>query len=115
MSELKVEFKYEIGDLVYFRSALHNDSNCPKAFIITERIVQQCYGGTQLLYRISGIEGTHPEIVFQYGEPEYQPRSPEYTNEQIAIKTVMRDFERRQWDKVKSGAPITKSATGEKS
>ena len=76
MSVLSGEFKYEIGDMVYFRTASHRDGHRPKRFLIIERFLQQCHGGVQMLYKLDGssegIGSLIPEIALTPDEPPFE-------------------------------------------
>lgn len=52
MSVLQAEMEFEIGDIVYHKTALHSDERATP-FIVIERFVQECHGGIQRQYRIS--------------------------------------------------------------
>jgi hypothetical protein len=70
-----VEFKFEVGQIVYYRSAANDRDHIPRKFIIIERFAQQCHGGTQILYKLDADpKALIPEICFTAEEPEYDPR-----------------------------------------
>ena len=73
MSSLRAEFRFEIGDTVYFRAAMHNANNRPNQFIIYERLAQQCHGGIQQLYRMQPGMDFVAETLLTADEPEYRP------------------------------------------
>ena len=74
MSSITVEFRYEIGELVYIRGATNTGSITPNRFVIIERMAQQCHADFQRLYRLVGFRDLVPEIAITRDEPEYQPR-----------------------------------------
>ena len=73
MSKLEVEFKFEIGDIVFFRSAQHDKGNRPRPFCIVERLAQQCHADTQRLYVLACNSGFVPEVALSLEEPSYRP------------------------------------------
>ena len=78
-SMITVTFEFEIGELVFFKGTQHTLGCRPKQFCVTERIAQECHGGVQKLYRLSGTDPhlLHPEIVLTREEPAYRPVSVE--------------------------------------
>ncbi len=78
-------FEFDIGELVFFRGAQHTCGCRPKQFCITERLAQECHGGVQKLYRLSGTDPhqLHPEIALTRGEPAYRPVSSEQQADEL--------------------------------
>lgn len=77
-SQVVAAFGFEIGDLVYFIDAAHNDHARPRRFQIAERVVVHNHGGTQCFYRLTRFGADlFPAIAFCRDEPPYIPDSPE--------------------------------------
>ena len=76
-SEVRAMFEFEIGELVFFKGTQHNRSCRPNQFCVTERLAQECHGGIQKMYRLSGTDPhlLHPEIALTREEPAYRPVS----------------------------------------
>ena len=68
MSELKAEFEFEVGEIVFAKFADHDDNYTPKNIQIFERIIQQCHGGVQTFYQTSS--GKFPSIALVRERPE---------------------------------------------
>lgn len=84
MSEITVKFAFEIGEVVYFKTAEHDATHTPKQFIITERIAQQQVSrDTLLFYALSNTMENVPEIMLTRECPVYQPRCEAYYEEQF--------------------------------
>ena len=88
MSELKAEMKFEVGDFVYFRNASHHIEALPKRFVVTERLVQECHGGVQRLYKLHGHEGLVPEICLCSDMPPYIAGVKERIEELVSLELV---------------------------
>ena len=74
-SSLTVEFQFEIGDIVYYRSARNDRDSVPRRFLVMERFAQQCHGGTQILYKLDADpHALIPEVCLSREEPAYDPR-----------------------------------------
>ena len=90
MSKVTFEFKFEIGQIVYYRAAEHNYDNTPKQFTVYERHGQQCHGGEQMLYRICGRSELIVEVVLTGEMPAYKvgdaARPQEDRERRIAIQ-----------------------------
>ena len=72
MSSLTVEFAFEVGDFVYFRSSRNDRDHAPNRFVVMERYGQQCHGGVQRLYKLDGdFTKLVPEICLSREEPAY--------------------------------------------
>lgn len=89
MSELIVEFKFEIGDVVFFRTASHSDGNRPRQFLVEEQQAHRCCGGVQLFYKLEGEQLPAPEIALTTEEPPYRPMAE-------AAKAARLDYLRAQ-------------------
>ena len=77
-SSITVTFEFEIGELVFIKSATHIIGSRPKRFLILERVVQQCHGGIQLMYLLDVPNlPLRPEIALTREEPAYRPVSLE--------------------------------------
>lgn len=85
MSRMVVDFEFEIGQIVFFKSANHANGFRPATFAIYERVAQQCHGGIQCLYRLSGIEGLTPEPMLTRKEPEYRPMSEAELSDRVRV------------------------------
>lgn len=66
------QFKFKVGQVVYFVNAPHNRLHQPIAHIIAERILQECMGGVQIQYRLAAI----PTLMIQ--EHAITTTCPEY-------------------------------------
>jgi hypothetical protein len=72
MSSLTVEFAFEIGNIVYFRSARHDSRNQPTRYLVFERGAFECHGGVQKMYRVDGFPDRWiSEPCLTTEEPEY--------------------------------------------
>lgn len=69
---MAIIFMFDIGDLVYIRGSMHSRSSTPKQFVVCERILQQCHGGTQRVYKLLNYEGWVPEIAITPAMPAYE-------------------------------------------
>lgn len=72
MSELKANFKFEIGDIVYLKTAANNRFATPQKLMICERILNQCEGGKQKFYKFPGDNSLIPELVLSKEKPKYE-------------------------------------------
>lgn len=67
MSKVEINFKFDLGDVVVTRTGVEecmcDRRRVPLVSIVAERWSQECHGGTQRLYRLSGQQNT-------LGEPE---------------------------------------------
>jgi hypothetical protein len=91
MSGFQVDFAFEIGDLVYVRGSTHTQTTRPKAFVVYERIAQECHGGVQRLYKVFGLEGLVPEPVLTLDIPPFQRRSALAVAEEIEFDQKMHE------------------------
>ena len=84
-STITVAFEFDIGELVFFSDAQHTRGHRPKQFCVTERLAQECHGGVQKLYRLSGTDPRqmHPEIALTREEPAYRPVSSEQLADEL--------------------------------
>lgn len=55
MSELKAEMEFEIGDVVYFKTSLHDKHHTPRKFTVVGRIVEECHGGVQRHFKVASF------------------------------------------------------------
>ena len=99
MSKIEVEFAFEIGDKVYTRTASHHAGRRPKAFIVYERLAQECHGGIQRLYKCYELEGYVPEIVLTREMPPYGRMSPEAIKEELELENVRAEHIRNWYRK----------------
>jgi len=77
---LTVEFQFEIGDFVYFRSARNDREHVPSRYLVMERYAQQCHGGVQRLYKLDGdFAKLVPEICLTREEPAYDSSRERYS------------------------------------
>lgn len=67
-----VNFKFGLGDLVFFRGAQHTAGHIPRQFVIYEVICRYCDGGTYKEYRLGGYPEAVPEILLSREEPPYR-------------------------------------------
>ncbi len=75
-SEVRATFEFEIGELVYIRSANHAAGVRPRQFVILEQILQQCCGGIQLFYLLDDPNmPQRSEFLLTREEPAYRPVS----------------------------------------
>lgn len=81
MSSITVDFEFEIGDLVYFRGASHHAGVRPKQFCVYERLAQECHGGIQRMYRVTGGTDLFPAVLLTKEQPPYQPACEEEQDE----------------------------------
>jgi hypothetical protein len=101
-SELTATLEFEVGELVYPRSALHCDGQRPRRFVIVERYVQQCHGGVQKLYRLHGVDGNLvSEVALTREEPEYRPLSEGYIEAQLAAEARAEEARDERWNRRK--------------
>ena len=73
MSMLSAELAFEIGDIVYFKTALHDEHSRPIAFMVLERFVQECPGGIQKSYVLTEQSRPIMEIALTKDKPAYEP------------------------------------------
>ncbi len=82
---MQIDFEFEIGDIVYFKTADHFAGQRPKQFIVVERIAQQCSGGIQLLYKIGAVTSVISEIELSREEPPYRQMSSDEVLERDSV------------------------------
>lgn len=75
MSQITVEFEFEIGEIVFFKAADHNSAVRPRTYQIMERLAQECHGGIQRAYVLVGSREWVPELALSREEPLYRPES----------------------------------------
>lgn len=97
MSELKVNFEFEIGEIVYCKDACHDQSHVPLKAVIVGRLAEECPGGVQKHYVLSRDNRRVLEHVLTREIPPYDFRVPEYIQEQAHHQTLMRKAERQSW------------------
>lgn len=97
MTGINVEFKFEIGDLVYIKGTSHDFDHRPNQFLIVERLVQQCHGGIQLLYKLLDRTQHHPEIVLTREQPAYKSASDAAYEERRKKNEVDREHQYDAW------------------
>ena len=73
MSKLEAEMAFEIGDIVYFKTALHDEHARPTAFLVLERFLQECPGGIQKSYVLTEQQHAVLEIALTKDRPKYEP------------------------------------------
>jgi len=78
MKKIEVEFKFEIGQVVYHKTAAHDIVSRPNAFMVVERMMIECPGGVQKSYKLSGKAEAVNEIALAAELPEFTPESEEY-------------------------------------
>lgn len=83
--KIEVEFEFEIGDLVFFRSSDHAVGIRPKTFCVYERLAQECHGGIQRLYKLGNVPESIPEVLLCKDEPEYRPMSDSEIEDQCRL------------------------------
>ena len=103
-SEVRATFEFEISELVFFKGTQHNRNCRPNQFCVTERIAQECHGGIQRMYRLSGTDPhlLHPEIALTREEPPYRPASPAMHEEDFARSEAQTAYWGRGRDKDKA-------------
>lgn len=99
MSELKADFKFEIGDMVYLKHSSHNETQFPLKFTIVERHLQQCHGGIQLSYMVYGQSSLIPELVLCLEQPKYQEISQAKLDDLTRLANHRSSLEREAWIK----------------
>ena len=99
--ELRAHMLFEIGDLVFIKGSQHTMNHRPKEFVITERFVQQCYGGTQKLYKLHTMDGLHPEIALTCDEPPYRKVSSECLADEMNAQVMRLEVRNMEWPDIK--------------
>jgi hypothetical protein len=109
MSTLTAEFEFEIGEQVYFKTALHNAEATPKRFIVLEQIAQRCPGGTQMFYHVMSDKVLHsvPETVLTREQPEYQRAADEALFEHLELAGLKRVWRKKQSEQPAQTSPRT--------
>ena len=92
MSSITVDFKFEIEEVVYIKTALHAMDNRPNRYIVQERIAQQCHGGVQRMYKLVGMSEHLPELALTIKEPEYRPVGDNIIEEFIKLEERKKEF-----------------------
>ena len=95
--EMKVQFEFEIGEIVYFKTARNNQHCKPAKFQVVGRLVEECPGGIQLHYMVAdGAPAVRTlEQTLTRVPPPYEPM----TNAQIADQLNQREaVARHDWD-----------------
>lgn len=94
MTGFRVDFKFEIGDIVFAKDAAHDEGNTPLPMCIIERIAQECMGGVQQLYKTSRAEKCFPEVCLTNERPPYQRVDYDRIAEQADLRAAIRKAER---------------------
>lgn len=89
MPELRGETKFAVGDLVYFRTASHHNGTRPRRYVVTERYLQECAGGVQVLYRLGGLPERTDHLI----------RETELTAEMPPYSDWLEEHDDRRWAK----------------
>ena len=63
--------KFTIGQLVYFRSAIHNRDRTPQAFCVVSRLIEQSSGGIQIVYLLGNYGALVHECELCADMPPY--------------------------------------------
>lgn len=66
---VSITFQFAIGDAVTHRLAM-NAKKTPFKSVVVERVVNQCYGGTQILYQVRQVDSAGLTNLFCMTEPE---------------------------------------------
>lgn len=66
---VSITFQFAIGDAVTHRLAM-NPTKPPFKLVVVERVVNQCYGGTQILYQIRQVGTESATNLYLITEPE---------------------------------------------
>lgn len=98
MSGINVEFKFEIGGMVYFRGSIHDFDHRPNQFVIAERSAHECHGGLQRLYKLVNYRDPVPEIALSREEPSYQPASDAAYKERRKKNAVDSEIDGARWE-----------------
>jgi len=103
----RFEFKFEIGDVVYFKTAKNDCDGRPIKLMVLERIAQECPGGIQLQYKVMGssISAAFLEILLTKDCPPYEPNEEReadrlrmITNERELRDKYMHDMGKKHSD-----------------
>ena len=92
--ELKTQFEFELGEIVYFRNAANDLESPPKPYIVQEQIAARCPGGIQQFYALNNGERVM-EICLQRDPPKYRPADPERLKDLASIADARDTFSRR--------------------
>ncbi len=80
----KQNFKFEIGEIVYFRAGINTSvishNEIPNGFVVVGRIAEECSGGTQLQYVIDGKRIHECELakISEFDAKEHAQRSIDF-------------------------------------
>jgi len=92
MSSLTVEFKFQIGELVYVRGSMYGEGRRPRQFVILERIAQECPVGVQLQYKLHDVAGFMLEIALTRDEPPYRPETDAWLADRLRVMKAEREI-----------------------
>jgi len=113
MKKIEIEFKFEIGQVVYFKLAAHDAVSRPNAFMVIERIMQECPGGVQKNYKLSGRAEMINEIALTADLPEFTPESEEYIRSLAAEEGRKESIRLDEFGKSKLAERAVKAFKGE--
>lgn len=94
--KMTVEFKFDIGDIVYWRMANHDHGRFPQQMIVYEQLAQRCHADAQQLYRVGGVDKWISETLLSADAPPMRIYSDESIAEELRIENIKRDIWRRE-------------------
>lgn len=93
MSELKADMAFDVGDIVYHKSALFTQTITPMPQVVIERHVVECHGGVQKFYKLNEAGAALvPEIALTKEKPAYDDSYSRVREEERA----------RMWDQLRA-------------
>ena len=105
MDQFTTNFQFEIGELVYMKTARHDAENTPRKFMIIERLAQQCPNGVQLHYKLQPpMESPKVlELCISREMPAYEPvdkaKYEEALQAEYDMTRVSREAMEKMWNK----------------
>ncbi len=115
---LQTEFKFVIGELVYFKSATHDAEHTPRKSCVYSQFAERCDGGIQRFYRLDDVKDIVSETVLTAERPEYEWADPQRALETLDLTRRRREQDVVSWRTVAYGKeddehdPETKSKDG---
>lgn len=92
MSTLNVEFAFDIGDMVYFRDALHNRTHWPLRFMVVERCAVEYDGAVYRSYKLSNSDKWVAAIALSKDPPPFEQTPDERIREDARVEDLRSEY-----------------------
>ena len=97
MRVISTTFKFDVGDIVYFSTAMHCDGTHPIGYVVTDLISQTCHGGTQRVYKLEGADAYVAEVALTAEKPPYRQITDGQIEDRIRIAAAAREQRNTWW------------------